>query len=327
MTVMITGAGLVGCQAAQQLVERGETPVLFDIAPQMDNISRIVDPDKIKIIKGDLTEPLEVMAAIETEKIDRIIHTAAFMTGAINQRPAAGIKANMMGLLNVLEAARIFGLKRVVFTSSNTTYLGALPYLKTELLTEDLPTMFLGGRPKWIYATTKIAGEYLGLNYMDTYDVDFVVVRFAGVFGPWYTGIAGVVTNVMRGITGKFVNEQKIVMDKELTWTGKSDFIYSKDAGSSTVLACFAENPESRVYNIAMGESYTSEDIGNIMKSLNPDLDIEIQEVSENHFGHQAVSPLPALDITRAREELGFEPEYKMEAAIKDYAEWLKSNR
>ena len=73
MAVMITGAGLVGCQAAQQLVEKGETPVLFDIAPQMDNISRIVDPNKIKIIKGDLTEALEVMAAIENEKIDRII--------------------------------------------------------------------------------------------------------------------------------------------------------------------------------------------------------------------------------------------------------------
>ena len=119
MTVLITGAGLVGCQAAQTLVEQGETPVLFDIAPQMDNIRRIVDPDKIIIIKGDLTEPLELMAAIENEKIDRIIHTAAFMTAAINQRPAMGIKANMMGLLNVLEAARIFGLKRVVFTSSN----------------------------------------------------------------------------------------------------------------------------------------------------------------------------------------------------------------
>ncbi|MFC1824303.1 NAD-dependent epimerase/dehydratase family protein [Thermodesulfobacteriota bacterium] len=327
MTVLITGAGLVGCQAARRLVEKGETPVLFDLAPQMDNISRIVDPDKIRIIKGDLTESLELMAAIKDENIDRIIHTAAFMTGAINQRPAMGVKANLMGLLNVLEAARIFGMKRVVFTSSNTVYLGALPYLKTELLTEDLPTMFTSGRPRWVYATTKIAGEYLGLNYLDTYNVDFVVVRFAGVFGPWHSGIAGVVTNVMRGITGKFVNEQKIVMDKALTWTGRSDFIYSKDAGYSTVLACFAENPKSRVYNIAMGESYTSEDVGNILKTLDPGLEIEVHGVSENHFGPQAVAPIPALDITLARNELGFEPEYKMEAAIKDYAAWLKSNR
>lgn len=327
MTVMITGAGLVGCQAAQHLVEQGETPVLFDVAPQMNNISRIVDPDKIKIVKGDLTEPLEVMAAIENENIDRIIHTAAFMTAAIRERPAMGIKANVMGLLNILEAARIFGLKRVVFTSSNTTYLGALPYLKTELLTEELPTMFIDGRPRWIYATTKLAGEYLGLNYLDTYNVDFVVVRFAGVFGPWYTGIAGVVTNVMRGITGKFISEKNIVLDKNLTWTGRSDFIYSKDAGISTVIACFAENPKSRVYNIAMGESYTSEEVGAILKKLNPGLEIEVQEFNENHFGSQAVAPIPALDIARAREELGFEPKYKMEAAIRDYAEWLKSNQ
>jgi nucleoside-diphosphate-sugar epimerase len=327
MPVLVTGAGLVGCQAAQRLVEQGERPVLFDIAPQIDNIRRIVDPDRIKIVKGDLSEPLELMNVAEQEKIDRIIHTAAFMTAAIAERPAMGIKANLMGIVNILETARIRDIKRVVFTSSNTVYLGALPYLKSELLTEDLPTMFIGGRPRWIYATTKIAGEYLGLNYLDTYDVDFVAVRFAGVFGPWKTGIAGVVTNVMRGITEKFVAERKIVLDKNLTWTGKSDFVYSKDAGYSTVLACFAEDPKSRVYNISMGETYTSGDVAGILKKLDTGLEIEVHEVPDDHFGPQAVAPMPELDISKAREELGYEPEYKLEAAIRDYAKWLKSNR
>lgn len=326
MAILITGAGLVGCQAAQELVKRGEVPVLFDIAPQMDNIKRIVDPSKVKIVKGDISEPLELIAVVEKEKIDRIIHTAAYMTAAIAERPAMGIKANLMGIVNILELARIKGLRRVVFTSSNTVYLGALPYLKSELLTEDLPTMFLGGRPRWIYASTKIAGEHLGLNYQEAYGVDFVAVRFAGVFGPWKSGIAGVVTNVIRGITERFVTERKIVLDKRLTWTGKSDFVYSKDAGYSTVLACFAESPKRRVYNIAMGESYTSKDVAEILKKIDPGLEIELHEVTEEHFGPQAVAPMPALDISKAREELGYEPKYKMETAIEDYAAWHKSN-
>lgn len=327
MTVLVTGAGLVGCQAAERLVQRGETPVLFDMAPQMDNIKRIVDPNAVKIVKGDLCEPLELMAVVERENIDRIIHTAAFMSTSIAERPAVGIKANFVGLLNILEIARIRRLKKVVFTSSNTVYLGALPYLKSEKLTEDLPTMFIGGRPRWLYATTKIAGEYLGLNYLDAYNVDFVVVRFAGIFGPWKSGTAGVVTNVMRGITERFVTERKIVLDKGLTWTGKSDFVYSKDAGYSTVSACFAESPKSRVYNISMGESYTSRDVTEILKRLDPGIEIELHEVPEDHFGPQAVAPIPELDISKAREELGYEPKYKMEAAIKDYAGWLKSNK
>ena len=103
MTVLITGAGLVGCQAAERLVQRGETPVLFDMAPQMDNIKRIVDPNAVKIVKGDLCEPLELMAVVERENIDRIIHTAAFMTTSNAERPAVGIKANLVGLLNILE--------------------------------------------------------------------------------------------------------------------------------------------------------------------------------------------------------------------------------
>ncbi len=326
MAILITGAGLVGCQAAQRLVQRGDTPILYDLAPQMDNIGSIVDLTKVKVVKGDLSEPLELIGVIKKEHVDRIIHTAAFMTAAIAERPATGIKANLVGMINVLEAARIMGLKRVVFTSSNTVYLGAVPYIKSELLTEDFPTMFVSGRPRWIYATTKLACEQLGLNYWDIYNVDFVVVRFAGVFGPWKAGLSGVITNVMRGITEKFLTEREIVLDKNLTWSNGSDFVYSKDAGYSTILACFAENPKSRVYNISMGQLYTDGDVAEILKKLNPQLQIEIKEVAEEHFGPQAAAPMPLLDISKAREELGYEPEYKMEAALKDYAEWLKSN-
>ena len=176
MAILITGAGLIGCQVAQMLVQRGERPVLFDLAPQMDNVARIVDPGKIKIVRGDITEPLDLISVIEKEKIDRVIHTAAVMLAEIAERPADGIRVNITGTVNILEAARIMGLKRVVFTSSGVVCFGSVPFMDTESFIEDFPTRSLSGRPPQIYFTTKIACEYLGLNYVDIYNLDFVVV-------------------------------------------------------------------------------------------------------------------------------------------------------
>ncbi|MFC2068934.1 NAD-dependent epimerase/dehydratase family protein [Chloroflexota bacterium] len=326
MAVLITGAGLIGCQAAHQLVERGETPVLFDSAPQINNIGKIVDIAKIKIVTGDVSESLELMGIIEKEKIDRIIHTAALMTIAMTERPATVIRANIMGMVNILEAARIFGLKRIVFTSSSTVYRSALPYPKTELLSEDFSTMFSSGRPIWMYATTKLACEQLGFNYLDTYHVDLVVVRFVGVFGPWVTAVSGTTGKVMREITEKFLTEPGVVLDKNFTWSGKSNFLYSKDAAYSTILACFVDNPKSRIYNIAMSKSYSLADVVKFLKEINPQVVVEIKEVIEGYFGPTPQQLTPTLDIAKARSELGYKPQYEMASALEDYTQWLKAN-
>ncbi len=326
MAILITGTGLVGCQAAQILVQRGERPVLFDLAPQMDNISRIADLSKITIVRGDITEPLELINVIKKYEVDRVIHTAAVMLAEIADRPANGIKANIMGTVNILEAARVMGLKRVVFTSSGVVCFGAVPFMEAESFSEDFPTRSLSGRPQQIYFTTKIACEYLGLNYVDIYKLDLVVVRFAGVFGPWKTRLPGVYGKMMREITEKFVTQERIVLDKNLTWTGEGDFVYSKDAAYSTVLACFAENPRNKVYNIGMGQGYTDSEVFEILKKLNPQAALQIERGVEEHFGTLNGPPLPLMDISKAREELGYEPRYKMEAALKDYSEWLKAN-
>ena len=76
MAVLVTGAGLVGSQIAQMLVEMGERPILFDVAPPMDNLRRIVDLSRVKLIKGDILEPFELMKVIKEEGVDRLIHTA-----------------------------------------------------------------------------------------------------------------------------------------------------------------------------------------------------------------------------------------------------------
>ena len=75
MTVLVTGAGMIGAQVAAQLIDRGEVPVLFDVAPPMKFLETVLDLNKVKIIRGDLLNMPEILRVVKEEGIDRIIHS------------------------------------------------------------------------------------------------------------------------------------------------------------------------------------------------------------------------------------------------------------
>ena len=121
MTTLVIGAGLIGSQVARILVERGEKPVLMDVAAQKrrdrpDRRSRQGDAGP-----GDVLRPLSIVDALKSHGITKIAHTAAnpLLTLGAQQEPYSAINLNIMGTVNVLEAARITGLKRVVVSSSS----------------------------------------------------------------------------------------------------------------------------------------------------------------------------------------------------------------
>ena len=124
MAILITGAGLVGSQIARLELERGERPVLMDVVPQPAALAEIVDVNKVGLVKGDVLNPLDLAKVIKEEEITRVIHTAAnpMLTVGAQQSPYTAIRLNIVGTVNVLEAARIFELERVVFCSSFVLY-------------------------------------------------------------------------------------------------------------------------------------------------------------------------------------------------------------
>ena len=121
MTTLVIGSGLIGSQVARILAERGEKPVLMDHAAQPHAIGQIVDLGKVTLIAGDVLRPLSVVDAICSNGITKIVHTAAnpLLTLGAQKEPHAAINLNIMGTTNVLEAARVTGLKRVVVSSSS----------------------------------------------------------------------------------------------------------------------------------------------------------------------------------------------------------------
>jgi len=320
VAVLITGAGLVGLQAARQLIQRGETVVLYDIGPHRGNIASLVGQGQVKVVRGDILDPLGLIRTIQQEGIDRVIHTVAYLPLARGrgQSPYPGIRVDLMGTVNVLEVARLLGLRRVVFTSSAMVY-GPAPRVTPGPIAEEAIAPTIRHWPDNAYGISKFAAELYGLHYWQVHGVDFAAVRFSIVFGPLLGQVRGDSGMKMKELLRSAQAGQTIPLGEYQSWHGGVELVYSPDAGRSVALACFAENLASRVYNISMGRTYTLAEILHTLQELG------LPVATQGEIDTTAPAPMP-MDISRAREELGFIPEYDLEAALRHYLAWLAAN-
>jgi len=315
MAILVTGSGLVGSQVARLLVEAGERPVVLDLAPVPDAIADIVDPRQLSLVQGDVLNPLDLVRVLRAERVSRIIHTAAnpLLTVGAQREPASAIQVNIMGTTNVLEAARAVGVERVVFTSSAVLshYLVGGEDRDDPLKEEAYP------RPSTFYAATKQAAENLGLCYARWLGVDFVAIRYAAVIGPWRgRGGGGGPSQTFRELMERSLAGQVAAMPRRHT-----EWLYSKDAAAAALLALHAKGLESRVFNIGTGRMVSAEDVAAAVSRIVPGARIRIDPP---HAGAPAPEMRGPLDLTRARAELGYAPQYDLEAAIGDYVAWYQ---
>jgi len=322
MAVLITGAGLVGAQVAAKLIERGETPILYDIAYDSKFMSATVDTSRVKTIVGDLLDLPFLIDTIKRENVDRIIHTASLLDRTVRARPYSGVKVNIIGTLNVLEAAKLTDVKRVVFTSTQMVRTGA--WDSTSEPHEDFTMKCLSQMPRTIYGVTKLTAEYLGLSYHKFYGVDFAALRLGSLFGPWFGTPSGRPSRfadmfVKNAAFGKPI----IIDDPANTYSGVQNFVYSKDVAKACVLACFADELISRVYNISGDRSYTFEEVVDVTKRAFPEVEIRVKEISKTGWDYSPAVRL-TLDISKAQNELGYQPDYDLERAFRDYGDWLR---
>ena len=107
--ILVTGgSGLVGAYAVAMLLERGERPVVFDVALNERLLSAVgVDTGKVTLIRGDMMDLPAIISVIREQDCDRIIHLAAFLGEEVQRRPYSGVHLNFMGTVNVFEAARL----------------------------------------------------------------------------------------------------------------------------------------------------------------------------------------------------------------------------
>ncbi len=310
MKVLITGGmGVIGSEAARKFVQEGLRPVIY--ARHRDD-SLIGDiEDKIDIELGDILDLPRLLQTLKKHRITHIVHAAAFVGAVSRQNPALSIQVNVMGMVNVLEAARLFDIKRLVYMSAKGVYgrvTGEHGYPNFKPLPEDYPK-----NPVRIYESAKLMGEYAGLYYQANLGIAIAVLRFSTTYGPGKTARHG-----EMGVTSQLIESVAAGKPFRLAEGGdkKDDFIYMKDCALGIYLACTVEHPKSRVYNIGTGVGVTLQDFARVLRRHFPKADIEIGP---------GFTPSNVYDLTRAREELGYSPQFDLERGIADYLQRLKA--
>jgi nucleoside-diphosphate-sugar epimerase len=260
MTPLVIGSGLVGSQVARILVERGEKPVLMDHAAQNKAIAEIVDLAKVTLVAGDVLRPLSIVDALRSHNISKIVHTAAnpLLTVGAQKEPYSAINLNIMGTVNVLEAARVTGIKRVVVSSSSVLN----HYLEGGEDGGDFGKEEAFPRPTTFYAATKQAVENLGLNYAKWCGIEFAGLRYGAVFGPWSGSGGGGPSNVIREAMRNALAGREAVLPP-----GAMEWVYSKDAARGTVMALDAKDLGPSVFNITMGSLTTPNEMASALQA------------------------------------------------------------
>lgn len=175
-TLVTGGTGFVGSHLVRLLLERGVGTVV--VSGATGNPGSVADlRDRVTIERSDIGVFTDVLRLVDKHRPQTIFHIGAMLAPACDDDPEAGIRANALGTYHVLEAARLFGVRQVVFASSLSVFGGAS--LAASVVDDDATT-----RPNAIYSASKLFSENLGLTYRRLYGLDFRGLRLPNVNGP-----------------------------------------------------------------------------------------------------------------------------------------------
>ena len=247
MRYLVTGgAGFIGSNLVRKLLEMGEDVRILDnfATGKRENILPLINNPHLTIIEGDLRSFHIVRTAVKG--VDYILHQGALpsVPRSIND-PITTNDVNILGTLNILEAAKEFGVKRVICASSSSIYGNSETLPKVETMPVN---------PMSPYALTKYAQEKYCQIYYNLYGLETVALRYFNVFGPNQDP-----TSQYSAVIPKFIKHMS--EDKEPVIYGDGtqsrDFTYVDNVVYANLLACNAEKAAGEVINIACGESYT----------------------------------------------------------------------
>ena len=175
MTTFIAGGtGFIGRRLVPLLAQRGEEIVCMDINPQTADFGQL--GKQVKVVRGDVSQFDDVMAAMTAAKPNRVINLAYWIGS--EHRPRAAFKLNVLGMDNVFEAARLAGCNRVAYASS-LAVSGEQKFFGDRMVTED---DFRHGHVQ--YAMHKIFNEWQAQDYREKHGMEITAIRPANVTGP-----------------------------------------------------------------------------------------------------------------------------------------------
>lgn len=299
MSYLITGgSGCVGSYLIRDLLALGKKVVNYDFNPQQHILRQVVAPEALSAlisVTGDVTDLPHLLRTIKEHEVERVIHLASLQIPASNANPPLAEKINVSGLINVLEAARLLGIKKVVWSSSIAVFGTAEEYDNKPVANDA------HHRPQSVYGACKSLGEYLLHFYFDTYGVDVVGLR--------YTAIYGVGREVGRtSFTTEMIRKAAQLVPYEVPFgDDKIDWQYVEDVSRVTLRALEVGRTKTRIFNTHGDVRSVADGVAHL-KKLEPNAQLILQPGT---FGIAW-----EYDSEPAVRELGFEPEFTMEQGI-----------
>ena len=314
--ILVTGGtGLVGVYTVGMLLDRGERPVIFDISLNERLLDALgVDCSRVEMVRGDTLDLPAMISAIRDYDCDRIVHLAALLGEEVQRRPYSGVRLNIMGTINACEAARLEKVSRIIFPSSGTVFRGASAG-GGQRIDETVPV-----DPPSIYASTKVSCEFTGRAYAKRYGFEFVSVRYVGgLYGPSPTALKATREKAIQQMILAAVRGESA----KIAWPyAPNELLYAKDAAKGTVLAVVKDKLPEQLYHVGNDQIVGAEEILAAIRKHFTGADIELVK-GDNPMPY-AQDSRSASDYSRAREQLGYEPDYSFEKAVGDYAATLK---
>lgn len=311
--ILVTGgSGFIGSGVVKALAARGDSVVAFDIArsPRLD--AAMAEHKNIEYVHGEITEWPQVVGLIQRTKPDGVVHCAAVVSVTLSlAAPIATFRVNVDGSLNLFEAMRLFGVKRVVNLSSEETYG---PFEK-DRIDETHPN-----RPIHPYGISKYAVERLAYDYVKSYGMEIVHIRTCWVYGP---GLPR--PRVPKILVDAAVAGRKLHIAEGGDFT--VDHVYIDDCVDGILKALDKPAHRFDVYHISSGAAVSLNEIVAMMKEIVPGADLAIGPGNYRFVDGTEVVKKGALDISRARAELGYEPRYPIRKGLEAYVAATRAGR
>jgi len=321
---LITGGlGFIGSCIARRLVKEGfvEKVVLVDhyggyVSPVKQGYvdyrkQRIIDIEDKIVIERALTNHSITMAKLLIKYRPKyIFHLAALPLASLeNMNPEEALEGTGISAGHILEACDMlkqsqgYQPERFVYASSSMVY-GDFQYTPAD---ENHPT-----RPKDIYGTMKLAGEVVTRGLSGVYGLRSTIIRPSAVYGP---------TDMNRRVSQIFV--ENAIIGKQLIVHGADealDFTYVEDTAKGFVLAGTRKEAVGETFNITTGAAHTLLEFVQVLKEIFPNLDYKVVERD------LAKPKRGTLSIEKARNVLGFQPDYDLLSGVRAYVEFVKAH-
>lgn len=300
MAILVTGVcGMIGGQVAEALRARGEEVVGYD-ARQPPDDDRIAGVD---YVRGDLNDPPRLYGTFRRFPIRKVVHAGAISAPFLEaDNPYLVCQTNILGTLSVFEAARVFGVERVVNFSSEAAY----GTVSAPTIGED--TAF---SPDTVYGVTKATGDFLGNVYARQKLLDVVSLRPCLVYGPRRPSYEPTREMIRGALTG---TETVLPAGPDLPHQA----VYARDVARAVLALLDARELPRRAYNVTGGETITLGQLAERVSSVLPDLRVRFRSDSP------PAEPRPIIDISAMSRDFSYRPAWPLERGIPDYLEWLR---